>query len=204
MKNKIQLFILLIGLILFLFLGFRFVLGAVDYQRTPSGYTITLPTEVKIFVDVNDVIEDICYEYPSALKWKVSIRDTEENLSETPEFSKTIKMIDWDFDLPVGDYSVVWAKCKDGVTWYDAHNLEGDYEQPENVIFEVVEPPPPPYEGDFITITTSSLASTTAYVGDLFNSISPLVLLAVGVPLGFYIINQIIKFASLRKVKIKK
>ncbi|GAI09268.1 unnamed protein product, partial [marine sediment metagenome] len=60
MKNKIQLFILVIGVILFLFLGFRFVLGAMNYERTPSGYTITLPTQVKIFVSADQsVLEEI-------------------------------------------------------------------------------------------------------------------------------------------------
>lgn len=42
------------------------------------------------------------------------------------------------------------------------------------------------------TLPTDALASTTAYIGDLFGSLSPYIFLAIGVPLGFYVIRKVI------------
>jgi len=42
------------------------------------------------------------------------------------------------------------------------------------------------------TLPADALASTTAYIGDLFGSLSPYIFLAIGVPLGFYVIRKVI------------
>lgn len=44
----------------------------------------------------------------------------------------------------------------------------------------------------YIEITSSSLASTTAYIGNLFSDVSVFVWLAIGLPLGFYVIHRTI------------
>ncbi len=45
----------------------------------------------------------------------------------------------------------------------------------------------------YVSITTSSLASTTAYITDFFTDLSPFIWLAIGVPLAFYVIQKVIK-----------
>jgi len=42
------------------------------------------------------------------------------------------------------------------------------------------------------TLPESAVASTTAYIGDLVGSLGPFVWLAIGVPLGFYVVKKVI------------
>jgi len=42
------------------------------------------------------------------------------------------------------------------------------------------------------TLPTDAVASTTAYIGDLLGSLGPFVWLAIGIPLGFYVIKKVI------------
>jgi hypothetical protein len=41
------------------------------------------------------------------------------------------------------------------------------------------------------TLPTEALASTTAYIGDVFSGVGALLWLAIGVPLGFYVIKKV-------------
>lgn len=188
MKNKILVFTILFAIFLFPFV----VLGQPAYERNPSGSEIENP--------VSFTLTNVFTEYPSCSSWHLKLTPA------TTSPCQTLTTDTWEVSLPLGEYTWLQGECFSSGNCTTGLEEQWDVEGIDNpdVIFEVIATPPPPYEGDFITITTSSLASTTAYVGDLFNSISPLVLLAIGVPLGFYIINQIIKFATLRKVKIKK
>lgn len=43
-----------------------------------------------------------------------------------------------------------------------------------------------------ITITADNLATTTAYIGELFGDVQIFVWLAIGLPLGFYVIKKVI------------
>jgi hypothetical protein len=42
------------------------------------------------------------------------------------------------------------------------------------------------------TIPANALASSTAYIGDLITDSGPFVWLAIGIPLGFYVIKKVI------------
>jgi hypothetical protein len=42
------------------------------------------------------------------------------------------------------------------------------------------------------TLPVDALASTTAYIGDLVGSVGGFIWLAIGVPLGFYVIKKVI------------
>lgn len=46
--------------------------------------------------------------------------------------------------------------------------------------------------GNYVDITTSSIASTTAYITDFFSDVSPFIWLAIGVPLAFFVIKKVI------------
>jgi len=43
-----------------------------------------------------------------------------------------------------------------------------------------------------ITLPTDALTATLGYVGDLFADLGPFIWLAIGIPLGFYIIKRVI------------
>lgn len=42
------------------------------------------------------------------------------------------------------------------------------------------------------TLPADAIASTTAYIGDLVDSVGVFVWLAIGIPLGFYVIKKVI------------
>lgn len=42
------------------------------------------------------------------------------------------------------------------------------------------------------TIPEGALSSTTAYIGSLVGDVGPFIWLAIGVPLGFYVIKKVI------------
>ncbi len=43
-----------------------------------------------------------------------------------------------------------------------------------------------------ITLPTDFISSLTAYIGDLFTDLNPLIVLAIGLPLGFWFIGKVI------------
>jgi len=44
----------------------------------------------------------------------------------------------------------------------------------------------------FITLPTSTASDLLAYAGDLFNDLWVLIAIAIGIPLAFYVIKQVI------------
>jgi len=42
------------------------------------------------------------------------------------------------------------------------------------------------------TLPGDALASTTAYIGSIITDIGPFVWLAIGIPLGFYVIKKVV------------
>ncbi len=46
------------------------------------------------------------------------------------------------------------------------------------------------------TLPTSSVASTTAYIGDFFTDLAPFIYLAIGIPLAFYVIRKVISMVA--------
>jgi len=48
------------------------------------------------------------------------------------------------------------------------------------------------------TLPEGAIASTTAYIGDLVSDLGPFVWLAIGVPLGFYVIKKVISLLPKR------
>lgn len=185
MKNKILVFTILLVMFLFPFS----VLGAVDYLRTPSGYTISNPVSFSVSADNYEELKSLCYDNDFAF-WGVLTRDLEFNPFYSDLVASSTLSDIFEMTLNFRKYLEVEFVC-----YNEAQGQIGDYKLEQNGvegIFEVVESPP--YEGDFITITTSSVASTTAYIGDLIGSISGLLWLIIGVPLGFVVIKKAMLF----------
>lgn len=49
-----------------------------------------------------------------------------------------------------------------------------------------------------ITLPVNFIATTTAYVGAIFTDVGPLVFLAMGLPLAFWVIRSVINLARVR------
>ena len=50
----------------------------------------------------------------------------------------------------------------------------------------------------YITVDAGFPASVLAYAGDLFTDLNTVIILAIGLPLGFYIIRRIISLVRAR------
>jgi len=48
------------------------------------------------------------------------------------------------------------------------------------------------------TLPGGAVAATTAYIGDLLESAGPFVWLAIGIPLGFYVIRKVVSLVASR------
>jgi hypothetical protein len=48
------------------------------------------------------------------------------------------------------------------------------------------------------TLPENVIATTTAYIGDLFTSAGALVWLAIGIPLAFYVVRKVISLVAAR------
>jgi len=51
-------------------------------------------------------------------------------------------------------------------------------------------------KASLFTLPTSSVASTTAYIGDFFSDLAPFIYLAIGIPLAFYVIRKVISMVA--------
>jgi len=49
-----------------------------------------------------------------------------------------------------------------------------------------------------ITLPADFIATTTAYVGGIFTDVSPLVFVAIGLPLAFWVIRSVIGLIRVR------
>jgi len=48
------------------------------------------------------------------------------------------------------------------------------------------------------TLPEDAITTTTAYIGDLLTDLGPFVWLAIGIPLGFYVIRKVISLVAAR------
>ena len=52
------------------------------------------------------------------------------------------------------------------------------------------------YAGELFDLPVGAITSTTAYIGNLFTDLSPFVYLAIGLPLGFWVIRKTISLVA--------
>lgn len=172
------------------------VLGAVIYERTPSGYYITSPITIDLSFDT--WAETGCDEYGQNY-WGVLLYETPPEWTEfLSEFvASTTKSISVEFPLEVGqEIGLITFACSiDGETLNNDGNEQEEIDGGTTAILEIVaEPEIPPITAGFEgNMPEYAIASTTAYIGDLFNSAGIWIYLFIGVPLGFFIIQWIIK-----------
>lgn len=172
--------------ILIAFLILPFVcFGAVSYSRSPLGYLIQSP--VNFSVSFDDLwIDGDCGEEPQG--WGVEVSDGEgpfsdyaSNFVATTTLSQTFQL-----DLPNGFKAVsVYIQCEING---DGYELEGIGAPP--AIFEIHQP--------FLVLPTNAISSTTSFIADLFTGAGPLIWLAIGLPLAFYVVRKVISLVAAR------
>jgi len=202
MKNKILVFTIL----LMFSIPFS-VFGALSYSRTPDGFTIENPIHFEISFDdyYADTGITAGYDY-----WDFYIDLEYGGVGDVGLcLASTTKEVSFDIDLPL---DTSWftafsgfptlADCQNGENTspdWDYIEIIGEMEEP---IFEVV-------AGEPVGVITGGfedyeMSSTTAYIGDLINSMGGFIWLIIGIPLGFWIIKETIKLITPKKVKIRK
>lgn len=191
-----KLFILSLGILLLPSLVF----SAVDYSRNPSGYTISNP--ISFYVSFDD-FNEICDE--SWTWWSFYI------LSEHPEnpqdiFSEdlvvpTTKNHTFVETLPLGIYTELKTACCGIIDEFlECEDWGVDGEPFEYVpwteggIFDVVEAPIFTY----LEIPAEMPADMLAYAGAFFTDLSLLIVLSVGLPVGFVVIKKVISLVKIR------
>jgi len=206
MKNKI-----LIPTILLMMLLLPFsVFGAWTYDRTPTGYEITSPVSFEISFD--DITTDMLLN-ASTTWWGIQLNELYftggyEGFSEcVPVSTKDYTFV---LDIPIGcipDYIFIngdptsKANCETNPLYQDEARI---FETDDEGVFEIVAPPRP-LVASFEDMPENAIASTTAYIGDLFGTFGVFVWLAIGIPLAFWIINNTINlFTKGKKAKIRK
>lgn len=201
MKNKILYFVLGVGLILLLFAGVQMASASITYDRTPSGDEVTSP--VKFYVSL-DSFSDTELSATSTYYGLWLNCDFSPDGCATEQYTecvpKTTLIHTFTANPPVGygtDDILFSGDASSTICGTAQQEFDGA-SMPGETGFEVFA------GGNIISVTPSSIASTTAYIGDLINSVSPFLWLIIGLPLGFWIINETMKFITPKKVKIKK
>jgi hypothetical protein len=176
-------YLILITAILFPF----YCLGAISYERNPSGFKISNPVSFEISNKVD-----------SGGFWNLYFQD-----DEIPEFNSTDCVVASETshtfieNLPLSRYYEVGIHCWEGEncsepmkSCLDEEGSQPVLERTGDWIFEVVEAKKP-----FMIDFTSDIATESlAFIGRLFTDLSPVVILIIGLPLAFWGIGKIIGF----------
>ena len=167
---------------------------AYTYERTPTGSPVYNP--VSFFIEWENLEELQGYCAPRTW-WGFYVEKTGENFFsiciEENDLSETFEV-----NLPLGVWdSGVGLQCCNGELEYGTTIWPPFFEGAFEVV-EEEEPTPP--TGGIWTLPADFLASTTAYIGDIFGDIWVLVAFMIGFPLAFWVI---LKIENLTKNKDK-
>ena len=193
------------------------VFGAVNYSRTPVGTEITSPVDVDVSVDSFSV--DFGWNMVSGCFfvvgnqpcnfWGVRITNYDNDTFESVCIPVENLSNNFTFSLPVDNYIEVAAKtgntqasCDNGGEQsYLLESNEGETiftiisgSQFNN--FHIISGTSP--------LTISSTSDVMASAGTLFSDLWVIIVLAIGIPLAFYIIKRIIKLAPASVPKSEK
>jgi len=181
-----------------------FCFAAITYSRTPAGLTPENPiiinfsfddweTDLQPLIGCPNVGEEdinLC-QFWIAVCDNTGIHCNNQSGSVatyTPFYSTSTKNISYSFDLPAGDYTAMGIN-----SGYDNVPDGGDYLEgdEEGIIFTIsAETPAGP--GQILNIDPSGPANILAFSGRLFTDTQQLIFLAIGLPVGFWIIYKLI------------
>lgn len=187
----------LIFLALFLMWPFS-VLGAVSYERTPSGSTIQNPVSFSVSMDTTEdflakcPIEGAYYNY-----WGISVEYISTYAQKSPLVASTTLSNVFVETLLIGDGII-------GVEGFCTHKLDygeefASFSDPVfeweggEIIFEVLEATP---RKSFLTIGQNFISSTTGFINDFAGGLNRFIALLIGIPLTFWVLNKVITLAK--------
>lgn len=182
MKNKIAITILIV---FGLFFGSQ-ASAILEYSRTPLGSTISNPINFEITIGE----QEICTTY-----WDYRI------VSPTAEiiwgnqclFNGTTGI--FEMNLPLGEY---FGETKSLYCFTDLTNCEaktGGYGTMTYDDFEVIEAPAVPI------MPITDISSLLEIIGQLFTDLKVFIMLAIGLPVGFWVIKRSIALVTDRTKK---
>lgn len=215
LKNNIIIFsILAIGI----FMIPNFVLGAITYSRTPATDLIYYDQQPMTFnvsfdnfpADIENY-EDQCPEGINYwnIFYKTKTPDRNFVLLEG-NLASTTKNYSFEGTLPIGKIAGIYVfGGMTATSTYQGYcgrlletNLSPDCKMmpgPECYIFEILdEGGGGTGIGTILTLPTSTTPDLLAYAGRLFTDLNPIVLLLLGIPVGFFIIKKSISLVSKR------
>jgi hypothetical protein len=165
--------------------------GAVSYSRTPAGYTIQNP--VSFYVSL-DTYEEVCTEVGYQNFWGIAWVGSAGEGSSGSLVASTTLSYDFNENLPIGEYTIIQGICW-GEDLEDPYGFDYAYlENGGDTIFEVVAPPPA--GGNIITLPEDFGTGFLAFAGTLFTDLLPLILIAIGLPLAFWVVGKAIKLTK--------
>ena len=203
MKKKI----ILITLFLALLLPIKTAFGAVTYSRSPAGFTINNPVSFDVGFDSYNADTgcsalDGYYGLYILRDGPFSDQRPSVFIASTTNNYVFDEFVEEDEDEPTSlalgnDYVIVAIACADTATpvWGDVSIGEYlEYYEEGGIIFEVVEAGGS--AGVFFTLPTSTLTDLQAHIGDLVTDTSLLWIIAIALPLGFWMISKVIRIVK--------
>ena len=178
--------LLIIPLICSLMLGITHLTHAsISYSRIPAGAEITSPVNVSVSVDnLTDIFSEPTPDY-----WGLFIGDNNNGFFGTCLASTTLSTF-YNFILPVGTQAVEVrglgfheAGCPFDSIYTDVF-FEGNG---NDTLFTIVSGTP-----DLFSMPMASTSEALASTGTLGIDLWTIIALAIGLPLGFYVIRRII------------
>jgi hypothetical protein len=163
---------------------------AFTYSRTPADYTISNPVNFSMSGATYEEINDACGDHGFAF-WRLTIYSNEFDETSTDIFASSTFNFNLSLTLPINEYVEVLFVCLDSEEMYaGAFFFEGEGFPEPPIMFEVVAGAPAVAGGNIITLPADFATSALAYAGQLFTDLSTIILLLIGLPIGFWVIKK--------------
>jgi hypothetical protein len=176
------------------------VFAMITYSRTPTGYNTYNPVD---FTITADTLEDLFPEGAlSVFSWQIFVKNNVEDKLGNCRLSSELGgggLLE--FDIPtnveyVEVYGYPFLACVGDII--EGVILEG--EKGGSIAFVVGEEPVAPEESPsttpIITLPTNMATSMLAYAGQLFTDLSTLLLVLIGLPLGFWVVRKVLSLVK--------
>ena len=170
-----------------------------DYLRSPTGDFITTPVNFYVTFDNATSVVAYCGVGADIRLWGIVVLpveyDSEDEWfwSETMFSTTTLTGI-FSMELPFQKYRSVTSYClKVGSEhkYYSGHLEHENQYGDRNYAFEV--------GYHWLPLQNSMISNTLAYAGYLFGDLQEIIILVIGLPIGFWFLGRAIELFKLRK-----
>lgn len=171
----------------------NFAFAVISYTQTPAGFFPTSPVRIQVsFTDPVEACELDCGAGdPPFTQWNIELFGNAPDwdfVASSPLVNCAINSQTYDFILPVGtEVGAISFGC--GVVGDGTAIIDTGFE-----IFEVIE-----QNNHIISTTTENVNSMLGYVGQIFTDLGVWIWVAIGIPVGFYVVKRVIKLVSLKR-----